>query len=297
MTLLAALCTGAAVYLAVGLATGAGPSLRRTRAPRSQVSPGQLWLVQAGAALTPRQFWAGSTALGIAVLVLVSLATATPAVAVVPAAAAAALPRVLYARQRTRRLRAVQEAWPDALRELVAGIAAGMSLSQALGGLATGGPPAIQAAFAGFPSLIRTVGVVPALELVKEELADPTSDRVIEVLVLAHERGGRIVADLLRDLAEATTDDLRVTEQITTEALEQRLNGRAVLVLPWLVLLLLTARPGHFRDFYQSSAGLAVVLLGGLLSLIGVAVLGRLATEPVEERVLGGAAPVAGERP
>jgi tight adherence protein B len=290
VTLLAALASGVAVYLAVGVATGTAPELRRTPRARSQVSAGQLWLVQAGAALTPRQFWAGSAAIGLVVLVALGLLTATPAVAVAPAVAAAALPRLVYARRRARRLRAVAEAWPDALRELVALIAAGMALPQALTALARTGPAAIREAFDRFPVLARTIGVVPALELVKEELADPTSDRVIEVLILAHERGGRIVADLLRDLAAATTEDLRTTEQIATEALEQRLNGRVVFVLPWLVLLLLTARPGHFRDFYQSSAGLLVVLVAAALSLLGVVVLGRLGSEPVEQRVLGGAA-------
>src|SRR5680860_1096925 len=73
------------------------------------------------------------------------------------------------------------------------------------------------------------------------ELGDPTSDRVIEVLIVAHERGGRIVLELLRDLAEGTTEDLRTEEEIATASLEQRINARAVFVLPWVVLVALTA--------------------------------------------------------
>ena len=34
-----------------------------------------------------------------------------------------------------------------------------------------------------------------------------------------------------------------------------RINARAVMVLPWCVLVALTARPGAFRTFYQSSGG------------------------------------------
>jgi Flp pilus assembly protein TadB len=79
---------------------------------------------------------------------------------------------------------------------------------------------------------------------------------------------------------------VKTGEQIATDALEQKINARAVFVLPWLVLLLLTARPGHFRDFYQSSGGLLVVAVAGVASLLGVLVLGRLARDPVEERVL-----------
>lgn len=295
MTLLAALASGVAVYLAVGLASGNGPhpQRRRGRQPRTP-GRGQLWLVQAGVSLTPRQFWTGSVAIGLMVFGLLSLATATPAVAVVPAVAIGGLPRLVYARRRGQRMRAVQEAWPDALREVVAGITSGMSLAQSLTALARSGPEAIQQAFARFPVLARTLGVASALEVIKAELADPTSDRVIEVLILAQERGGRIVADVLRDLGEATNEDMKTGEQITTDALEQKINGRAVFVLPWLVLVMLTAQPGHFRAFYQSSGGLLVVGLAGVLCLVGVVVLGRLSRDPVEERVLDGGAPLVG---
>ncbi|HWB70759.1 MAG TPA: hypothetical protein VG452_00950 [Egibacteraceae bacterium] len=293
MRLLAALCSGVAAYLLVGYVTGCAPRLElgRARRTRGQLSRRQLWLTQAGVKLTPRQFWVGSTAVGVAAFVLVALTTSTPVVAAVPAISVALLPQVYFARQRARRLREVQEAWPDGLRELLAGIAAGMSLPQAIAVLASSGPLPLQRAFARFSLLARMLGVVAALELIKEELADPTSDRVIEVLILAHDRGGRTVSAVLRDLAAAATHDTRTLEEIATSGLEQKINARAVFVLPWLVLLTLTARPGHFRDFYQSSGGLVVVIVAGLLSLLGMWLVGRLGREPAEERVFGGAAP------
>jgi tight adherence protein B len=283
--LLAAACSGLAVALAIGLWTrvvGVGGRVRRDRWAAQR-----RWLVQAGAQLTPAQFWTGSVAIGAAVFLAVVLLTRAPAVAVVPALSSTALPRFWYARRRVQRLRAVQEAWPDGLRELVAGIAAGMSLPQAICGLAASGPPPLQEAFARFPTLMRLTGVVPALEVVREELADPTSDRVLEVLVMAHQRGGRLVSELLADLAAATTEDVRTLDEIATSALEQKINARAVFVLPWLVLLALTAQPGHFRDFYRSPGGLLVVALAGIASALGMVLLGHLGKEPVEQRVLG----------
>jgi tight adherence protein B len=215
VTLLAALATGVAVYVAVGLVTGWRPAPRAGARVRRREAA-QRWLLQAGVALTPAQYWAASVAIGCGVFVLLALATATPSAAVVPGVVAGALPRAVFARRRVRRLRAVQEAWPDALRELVASILAGRSLAQALSGLARSGPEPIREAFARFDLLARVLGVVPALEVIKAELADPTSDRVLEVLVLAHERGGRIVAEVLRDLADATNDEHRIAEQIAT---------------------------------------------------------------------------------
>ena len=137
------------------------------------------------------------------------------------------------------------------------------------------------------------LGTVPALEIVKSELADPTSDRVIEVLILAYERGGPIVRQILDDLVVATTKDVKVLDEIDSEGLEMRINARAVLVMPWFVLVALTIRPGAFRDFYQSPGGLVVVLVGAALSAVGSWWISRLGRAHEEQRVFG-AAPASG---
>ena len=155
--------------------------------------------------------------------------------------------------------------------------------------MAATGPLPIRRAFSRFGFLARTLGVVPALEVIKEELADPTSDRVIEVLILAHERGGVIVPDILRDLAAATTRDIWTLEEIQTQSLEQKINSRVVFVLPWFVLVVITMQDGAFREFYASSAGIVVVLIGALMSGFGIWLVSRLGREPAEPRVFGGA--------
>jgi tight adherence protein B len=294
LTLLAGVSVGVFVYFLVGFATGYAPNIRIRRfAPRIQISDRQLWLNQAGVAVTPRQFVAGSIAVGSVAFVAIATVTGAPLVAAVPAAGVAALPRAYFARRRAGHLRRVQAAWPDGLRDVIASIAAGRSLPQALNALAASGPAPLQEAFARFPMLSRMLGTVPALEVIKEELADPTSDRVIEVLVLAHERGGQIVRDILEDLVAATTRDLKLLEEIETEGLEMKINARAVLVLPWLVLVALTIREGPFREFYRSTGGLVVVLVAGALSIAGGFLIARLARTQGEQRVFGSSATVA----
>jgi tight adherence protein B len=160
-------------------------------------------------------------------------------------------------------------------------------LTLALTTLAETGPPPLRDAFSRFPTLARMLGTVPALEVVKAELADPTSDRVIEVLILAYERGGPIVKQILEDLVTATTRDVKVLEEIDSEGLEMKINARAVLVMPWLVLVALTVRPGPFRAFYQSAAGLLVVMVGGVLSGLGSWWISRLGRAHGEQRVFG----------
>jgi tight adherence protein B len=149
------------------------------------------------------------------------------------------------------------------------------------------GPEPLREAFQGFDLYSRSLGVVPALEMVRDDLADPTADRVIEVLILAYERGGSVIPAILEDLAEATTRDLWTLEQVRTEVLEQKINSRVVFILPWIVLVAMTARSEAFRDFYSSTPGLVVVVIGGLMSMLGIAIAARLGRQLPEPRVFG----------
>jgi tight adherence protein B len=293
---LAGLCAAFTAAVFVALLTGHRPlrTLRGRplgpRPARGARPPRSTWLQQAGVALTPAQFWALGALAGAVTLVVVAALTHAPLVAIAPASAAAAVPHVWCAHRRGIRLRAWQAAWPDALRELIAGIVSGRSLPHAVNALGEFGPEPLRSVFADFRVLMRVFGFTGALEQVRERLADPTSDRVVDVLIVAHEQGGSIVRDVLEDLVVATTKDLKVLDEIDTEGLEMRINARAVLVLPWAVLVALTLRPGPFRDFYRSSAGVVVVLGAGALSVLGATWLGRLGRQPAEPRVFAAAA-------
>jgi tight adherence protein B len=247
--------------------------LRDSRVPGLDVSSVQFWLTVIGAG-------------ALTFFVLFAL-TGLIAVSLVPAVVVATLPKTYFARKRAQRLARVQEAWPDGLRDILSSVRSGSSLPSAIENLATFGPEPLREAFQGFDLYSRSLGVVPALEMVRDDLADPTADRVIEVLILAYERGGSVVPAIIDDLAEATTRDMWTMEQIRTEVLEQKINSRVVFVLPWIVLIAMTARSGAFRDFYSSPPGLLVVVAGGVMSLIGIWIASRLGVQPVEPRVFG----------
>jgi tight adherence protein B len=234
------------------------------------------------------QFWATVIAAGAVTYFVVFALTGLVAVSLVPGVVVATLPKAYFARKRSQRLARVQDAWPDGLRDLLSSVRSGASLSSAIENLATFGPEPLREVFQGFDVYSRSLGVVPALEMVKDDIADPAADRIIEVLILAYDRGGPVVPEILEDLAEATTRDLWTMEQVSTEALEQKINSRVVFVLPWIVLIAMTARSGAFRDFYSSPTGLLVVVVGGVMSLIGVGIASRLGSQPNEPRVFTG---------
>lgn len=281
VTVLAAIATSAAIALIARQLMDAVRSSPRKRSDPETVP---------GLDVTPFQFWLSIAGVSALTFLLVYAVTGLVAVSVVPALVVASLPRAYFARKRGRRTAEVLQAWPDGLRDLVSSVRSGASLPSAIESLAAFGPVPIREAFQGFGVYARSLGVVPALEMVKDDLGDPTSDRVIEVLILAYERGGAVVPEILDDLAEATTRDLWTLEQVRTEALEQKINSRVVFVLPWIVLVAMTARSGAFREFYSTPVGIGVVAIGGILSLLGIAIASKLGRRPSEPRVFGSSA-------
>ncbi len=292
MRVYAALFGAVAAYLVAASILGVAPR-PAPRGATPQVSRRQLWLIQAGSELTPRQFLLGSVAAGLGAFAVLWLATQSVVIAMAPAIAVGFLPRAAFARRRQRAITEVQQAWPDGIRDILAHVSSGATLSRAVEALATEGPAPLRRAFSRFPVQARMLGVVAALEMVKEELAESTSDKVLEVLILAHEYGGDLVQDVLRDLIDAIVAELRTLEDIRTAGLEQRVEGLLVVVVPWAVLVFLATVPDDYREFYRTATGQLVVVIGAIWSGVGVMVMRLMSRARTESRVLGGGAPVS----
>ncbi len=283
MRLLAGLATGITVALIVAQTMGAPLVVLppRTRRPRSGLLA---FLEQEG--LSPVRFWVSSSLAALATFAVVAALTGSPLVAVVPAGIVGALPANYYRSLDRRRSQERRQAWPDALRSLVAALNAGQSPHEALVELSRSGPVPLRPVFARYDTLAQIVSESEALDTLGRRLADPLSDRIFEVLAIAVQKGSRIALDILRDVADATTADLQLAEKIDTAQREQRLNARAVFVLPFLALVLLCSRPGAFRDYYASAEGIPVLLIGTAMSTVGMLIVQRLGRLPAEPRVL-----------
>ncbi len=292
MSFLGALCAAAAVFLFVAHLTGHGGdlSLRMPGGHRRRRGPSRaVWLRQADVAVTPTQFRLTSVALGTVAAMLVWGVTGSLWVAVVPGIVAGRVPHWYFGRRRTHRLGQVVASWPDGIRHIIASARARGTVHQALLELVRSGPVPLAEAFASYPALAAAAGARAALEVIREELADPISDQVIEVLIVAGDQGQAITMRILRDLAGLIGEDLKIAEEIRTAGLEHRMDARLTFVLPWLVLVALCASGGDYRGFYASGWGAVVVALGGAMCLVGVAWVERLARIPAQRRVLGSA--------
>lgn len=286
MTLLAGLGAAALAYLALGLVLGHAPRRLRATAHTRRPSRARRWLDEAGADVSPLQFVVVSVLVAIVGGLAVWVVTSVAALGVAAGFAISAAPRAAFVRRARRQATERIGAWPDAIRDLVTHLRASMSLHAGLVELGRSGPLALRPHFVRYRDLASALDQRAALEAVRDQLGDPLSDRVVEVLLIAFDQGSSVVVDILEELARAATDDLHLVEEIETAQLETRIEAVGATVLPFVVLAFLCATAPGYRDFYSSPGGWFVIAVGGAMSMVGLVVISRLGRVPSEARVL-----------
>lgn len=185
-----------------------------------------------------------------------------------------------------RLLRARAEAWPDVVDNIASAVRAGMSLPEALIAIGERGPEVLREPFVSFGRDYAASGRFgDGLDALKSTLADPTGDRVVEALRIAREVGGGDLGRLLRTLSSFLRDDLRTRAELEARQSWTVSAARLAAAAPWVVLVLVASQPSAARS-YASSAGVTVIVVGGLLSFAGYRIMLRLGRLPVERRVL-----------
>ena len=196
------------------------------------------------------------------------------------------LPLLLLKARQRRHQRELQEVWPDAIDHLASGVRAGLSLPEALVGLAARGPEPLRPAFAAFADSYHASGSFGvALDLLKDELADPTADRVAEALRVAREVGGTELGRTLRTLSGFLRDEHRVRRELEARQSWVLVAARLSFATPWLVLLLLATKP-EAAAAYRGPGGAVVIGIGAAMATAGYRLMLLLGRLPQEARVL-----------
>jgi tight adherence protein B len=259
----------------------------RSRAQRRTGRRLRDWMAQAGVGgVTPGQLVAMCAGLGLVTGVLLLALSGSAWIALAFTLLTGYLPvAALRARQR-RRSRELQEVWPDAIDNLVSGVRAGLSLPEAVAGLADRGPEMLRVPFARFAGSYHATGRFgTALDALKDELADPTADRVIETLRLAREVGGTELGRTLRTLSAFLRDEYQVRKELEARQTWVVVAARLSFATPWLVLLLLSTRREAVAA-YRNPGGAVVLAVGAAMALLGYRLMLRIGRIPREERVL-----------
>lgn len=244
-------------------------------------------LVQAGLqGVTPLRLALSCLGVGLVGFVLASGVSRSVVIGTAFGVLAAYVPVALVQHRRRQRAEALQGAWPDVVDDLASAVRAGLSLPEALAALGTRGPDQLRPAFARFADDYRATGRFgPSLDRLKDSLADPTGDRVVEALRVAREVGGNDLGRLLRTLSAFLREDARTRSELESRQSWAVNAARLAVAAPWVVLGLLSLRP-EAVDAYDSAAGLVVLAVGGGVSLVAYRLMIRIGRLPREERVL-----------
>ena len=252
-----------------------GPSALRQRLDRAGyagISPAQLMFVSA----------AGF----VVVLAAVQLVSRTLPVSLAFAFMAGYAPFAVVSGRVRARQTELAEVWPDAVDNLASAVRAGLSLPESLAGLGERGPEPLREPFLAFARDYQASGRFDvSLDALKDRLADPVGDRVVEGLRVAREVGGGDLGRLLRSLSAHLRDDVRTRSELVARQSWAVNGARLAVAAPWLVLILMCFQP-EVISRYSSPAGVVVLTVGAGLCLVAYRAMMRIGRLPAERRVL-----------
>jgi tight adherence protein B len=242
---------------------------------------------RAGLTATPvASIWAVSGACAVVAFVAVQTLSRTLPVSAIFAVMAAYLPFAVLNGRARRRARELAEVWPEAVDNLASAVRAGLSLAEALSQLGARGPEPLRPPFAAFATDYQVTGRLgESLDRLKQRLADPVGDRVVEGLRIARDVGGGELGPLLRSLSRFLREDARTRSELESRQAWTVNGARLAVAAPWLVLLMLSFQR-EVISRYASTAGVVVLVVGALACFAAYRAMVRIGRLPDEERVL-----------
>ena len=244
-------------------------------------------IVQAGfAGLSVRTLTAASVVASALTLALVQATVGVLPIAVCFAAMASYLPLAVVRRRARRRRALLRDLWPDAVDNITSGVRAGMALPEALSQLGTRGPEELREPFLAFADDYRLTGRFhDSLDQLKDRLADPVGDRLVESLRIAREVGGTDLGHLLRTLSGFLREDARTRAELETRQSWTVNAARLAVAAPWAVLAMLSTNPESVAA-YSSGPGVLVLATGAGVTAFAYWAMIRIGRLPEDERVL-----------
>jgi len=283
LTVVLGLLMGLGVVLIISPLAWPATGLARTRS------------VGATSVLRQRLAQAGLHSVSLTALAVISLigglATAALSFAIVPVAvialiagaAALALPAAIVRWRGHSRRRAARVLWPDIVDHLVSAVRSGLALPDSVVILAHTGPASTREAFAEFEQDYRATGNFGiSVDALKDRLADPVADRILETLRMSREVGGSELTTVLRNLASYLRQEAAIRSEVEARQSWVLNAARLGVAAPWIILVLLATRP-EAAAAYNTAGGVLLIVGGLLVTVIAyrlMLALGRFSQEP-----------------
>jgi tight adherence protein B len=234
----------------------------------------------------PRDFVLFSLGTGVVSCLFAQLFLGWGLVSALVGLAGTLAPYAYYLRRHDRRRAAIQDGLVEAIEHLRDAIRTGLSVPEALAGLARTGPESLRTDFARLTHETRLIGFERALAAMRDRLADPVFDVVASALLINDRLGGRQVSQVLERLAEATRAQLRMQHEVRAQQGRTVLSARIVAAAPLVALVGLRATNPRYLAIFDSLAGQIVLVGCGLSVALGYAAMLYLTRLPGQKRVL-----------
>ncbi|HEX2037454.1 MAG TPA: type II secretion system F family protein, partial [Chloroflexota bacterium] len=187
--------------------------------------------------VTPRDFLLFSLGAGAVAGLVAQLLLGWGVVTALAAGIGSIFPFGYYVHRHDRRRAVLQEALVDAIGQLRDSIRTGLSVPEAMLGLAQHGPAPLRPEFGRLVREMRFYGFEAALNTTRQRLADPLFDTVAVSLAINDRLGGRNVSQVLHQLAHTTRAQLQVQREARAYQARNVLSARIVAALPLLLLV------------------------------------------------------------
>jgi len=226
------------------------------------------------------------------VSVIGSLASAALSFAIVPVGVIAliagvatlALPVAMVQWRARSRRRAARVLWPDIVDHLVSAVRSGLALPDSVVTLAHTGPAPTREAFAGFEQDYRATGNFGiSVDALKDRLADPVADRILETLRMSREVGGSELTTVLRNLASYLRQEAAIRKEVEARQSWVLNAARLGVAAPWIILVLLATRP-EAAAAYNTAGGVLLIVGGLMVTAIAYRLMLALGRFPEERR-------------
>lgn len=235
-------------------------------------------ILQAGLALSVRQFWLASGVLGLAATGLTVAAGGQPWAALgLGLAAAVGLPRWVIGFLAKRRTKKFTEAFSDAIDIIVRGIKSGLPVHDCLKIIGRESPEPLAGEFR---RLVENVGMgVPmdqALEKMYQRMCTPEVKFFAIVIAIQQKTGGNL-AEALSNLSAVLRARKMMREKIKALSSEAIASSFIIGSLPpGVVVLIMVTAPDYMMTMFQDPRGHLMLLAGAIWMAIGIFVMRRM---------------------
>ncbi len=235
------------------------------------------YIAQAGLDVKPGRLILLSAVLAVGSFVVVQRLYRYPVLPILAAAAGAVAPIVFVAFKRSRRLRAFEKSFPEAIDLLGRAVRAGHSFTTGLEMIGTELPEPVAGEFrAAFDEQNFGLPLRDALLNLAERVPIIDVQFFVTALLVQKETGGNL-AEILDNLAHVVRDRFRILGEVRIRTAQGRLTAAILMALPpFMIMALRVLNPDYINLLFTDPWG--PYMLGGaaLLQILGSLMLWKI---------------------